>query len=279
MTLRKGRSFSELTYVASLRVTSSSPCCTFSPDTSLMAAGFSESYIRLWSLKGQKLQGMRSDFHSKSIRDRQSYSLGPSFSTHSTIFSLTTSGASVRKLREKGGSTTRKLIGHSGPVYSLSFDPLCGSAAPPKFLLSASADATTRLWSLDTMTNVVAYRGHQNPVWDVKWSPMGIYFATASRDRTARLWSTDRTSCLRIYAGHLSDVDVCGRHQFLLVSKLTRLEICSAFSSIQIRYILPLGRAIGRHDCGTFNVGHAFVFSSAIRGLYHRLRSVQTADI
>ena len=58
------------------------------------------------------------------------------------------------------------------------------------------------------MTNLVAYRGHQNPVWDVKWSPMGIYFATASRDRTARLWSTDRTTALRIYAGHLSDVDV-----------------------------------------------------------------------
>ena len=76
------------------------------------------------------------------------------------------------------------------------------------------------------MTNVVVYRGHQNPVWDVKWSPMGIYFATASRDRTARLWSTDRTSALRIYAGHLSDVNVrfflmsVARVQF--VRKLTR---------------------------------------------------------
>ena len=58
------------------------------------------------------------------------------------------------------------------------------------------------------MTNVVAYRGHQNPIWDVDWSPMGIYFTTASRDRTARLWSTDRTPTLRIYAGHSSDVDV-----------------------------------------------------------------------
>ncbi len=58
------------------------------------------------------------------------------------------------------------------------------------------------------MTNVVAYRGHQNPVWDVDWSHLGIYFTTASRDRTARLWSTDRTSALRIYAGHSSDVDV-----------------------------------------------------------------------
>lgn len=116
--------------------------------------------------------------------------------------------SSLRKIKEKGGSTTRKLIGHSGPVYSLSFDPLSGSAGPPKHLLSSSADGTARLWSLDTMSNLVAYRGHQNPVWDVKWSPMGIYFATGSRDKTARLWSTDRTSALRIYAGHLSDVDV-----------------------------------------------------------------------
>ncbi|KAI9065830.1 TFIID and SAGA subunit [Trametes sanguinea] len=166
------------------------PCCEFSPDTSLLAAGFSESYVRLWSLKGEKLKGLRSDFQSSSIRD----------------------SSSLSKIREKGGSTTRKLIGHSGPVYSVSFDPVGGSATPPRYLLSASADATTRLWSLDTMTNVVAYRGHQNPVWDVKWSPMGIYFATASRDRTARLWSTDRTSALRIYAGHLSDVNVSSQY-------------------------------------------------------------------
>ena len=119
-----------------------------------------------------------------------------------------TTASSLQKQRERGGSTTRKLIGHSGPVYAVDFDPVSGSADAPKYLLSASADATTRLWSLDTMTNVVAYRGHQNPVWDVQWSPMGIYFATASRDKTARLWSTDRTSALRIYAGHLNDVEV-----------------------------------------------------------------------
>ena len=180
------------------------PCCEFSPDTSLLAAGFSESYIRLWSLKGEKLKGMRSDFQTTSIRD------GSLFCNVFRSVSLLTPRpvSSLNKIRERGGSTTRKLIGHSGPVYSVTFDPIGGSGSPPKFLLSASADATTRLWSLDTMTNVVAYRGHQNPVWDVKWSPMGIYFATASRDRTARLWSTDRTSALRIYAGHLSDVNV-----------------------------------------------------------------------
>ena len=45
------------------------PCVTFSQDTSLMAAGFSESYIRLWSLKGEKLKGYRSDFQSSQVKD------------------------------------------------------------------------------------------------------------------------------------------------------------------------------------------------------------------
>jgi transcription initiation factor TFIID subunit 5 len=111
-------------------------------------------------------------------------------------------------MREKGGSSTRKLVGHSGPVFATAFDSVGGTAAPPKYLLSASADHTTRLWSLETLTNVVAYRGHKNPVWDVHWSPTGTYFATASRDRTARLWSTERINALRVFAGHLSDVDV-----------------------------------------------------------------------
>ncbi|KAH7104667.1 WD40 repeat-like protein [Auriculariales sp. MPI-PUGE-AT-0066] len=163
---------------------------TFSQDSTVLAAGFSESYIRLWSTKGDKLKGMRSDFNLSSVKDSNS----------------------LKRIREKGGNTTRKLIGHSGPVYSLSFDPTTGSAAPPRHLLSASADATVRLWSLDTMSNLVAYRGHQNPVWDVEWGPQGVYFATASRDRTARLWSTDRTSALRVFSGHLSDVDCVRFH-------------------------------------------------------------------
>ncbi|KAG8877972.1 Transcription initiation factor TFIID subunit 5 [Tulasnella sp. 332] len=162
----------------------------FSQDSTLLAAGFSESYIRIWSLRGDKLKGLRSDFNPSQIKD----------------------GSSMKKVRDKHGSNTRKLIGHSAPVYSLSFDPISGSAGPPKYLLSASADATVRLWSMETMTNVVAYRGHQNPVWDVQWSPMGIYFATGSRDRTARLWSTDRVAPLRMFVGHMSDVDCVRFH-------------------------------------------------------------------
>ena len=81
-----------------------------------------------------------------------------------------------------------------------------------------------RLWSLEMKSDLVAYKGHNYPVWDVEFSPLGYYFATASHDRTARIWryatykqrfrvlicsvSTDHIFPLRILAGHLSDVEV-----------------------------------------------------------------------
>ncbi|KAL8283331.1 hypothetical protein RQP46_005741 [Phenoliferia psychrophenolica] len=162
----------------------------FSEDSTLMAAGFSESYIRLWNLKGGKLPGLRADFDSDTVTD----------------------AASLKAVRNKEGPTSRKLVGHSGPVYAVSFDPVPGPSGPPRYLLSCSQDTTVRLWSLESFTNVVAYRGHREPVWDVEWGPRGIYFATASRDRTARLWSSDKTSALRIFAGHLSDVNCVRFH-------------------------------------------------------------------
>lgn len=36
-----------------------------------MAAGFEESYIRLWSLKGESLNSMKSDFQPNNIRDSE----------------------------------------------------------------------------------------------------------------------------------------------------------------------------------------------------------------
>ena len=65
--------------------------------------------------------------------------------------------------------------------------PVGGSASRPRHLLSCSGDGTTRLWSLDTFSALVSYRGHQYPVWDVTWAPLGTYFATASADRTAKM--------------------------------------------------------------------------------------------
>lgn len=144
-------------------------CLEFNQDSTLVAGGFQDSYIKLWSLDGRPL---------KSLLKRD---------THNN-------------------ENSRKLIGHSGPVYGLSFSP------DNRYLISSSEDKTARLWSLDTYTALVSYKGHNQPVWDVKFSPMGHYFATASHDQTARLWATDHIYPLRIFAGHINDVDCVEFH-------------------------------------------------------------------
>lgn len=145
-------------------------CIEFNDDSTLVAAGFQDSYIKLWSLDGKPLKSV------------------------------------LKRDRHKPQENTRKLIGHSGPVYGVSFSP------DNKYLLSCSEDKTVRLWSLDTYTALVSYKGHTQPVWDVNFSPLGHYFVTASHDQTARLWATDHIYPLRIFAGHINDVDCVQFH-------------------------------------------------------------------
>ncbi|KAF9915432.1 Transcription initiation factor TFIID subunit 5, partial [Linnemannia zychae] len=159
-------------------------CVAVSEDATMMAAGFSESYVRLWSLNGEKLRGFKSNFNPALINDSND----------------------LNRVKEKKGTDSKKLIGHAGPVFGASFSP------DNKYLITCSEDKTARLWSTSTLTNLVCYKGHNYPVWDVDFGPLGFYFATASHDRTARLWSCDHIYPLRIFAGHLSDVDVVKFH-------------------------------------------------------------------
>lgn len=165
-------------------------CIEFSGDNTLVAVGTSESYIRIWSLDNHPLTSALDP---------------PAFQP----------------------SSSRRLIGHSGPVYALSFSPSVAAPSPvmngnstsnntsetrPTYLLSCSADNTIRLWSLDTFTNLVAYKSHSSPVWDVRFCPHGHYFVSCSADRTARLWSTPNIAPLRLFEGHDSDAETVAWH-------------------------------------------------------------------
>ncbi|KAI4217098.1 MAG: hypothetical protein LQ351_000407 [Letrouitia transgressa] len=153
-------------------------CLDFSGDYLLVAAGTNQHYVRVWTLDGKALPS------------------APGF-------------------QEAHPSGSRRLIGHSGPVYAVSFAPSSDSSDSAalthcKYLLSASADKTVCLWSLESWSALVVYKGHDHPVWDVCWGPFGHYFLTGSYDKTARLWSTDRADFLRMFVGHERDVDtVC----------------------------------------------------------------------
>ena len=146
-----------------------------------------DSYIRVWSIDGKALK-------SKMIGDN-----------------ITTNN--------------RKLIGHSGPVYGLSFsDAVSGlkynpfdENQPPletdsKLLLSSSADGTVRLWSLDVWTCLCVYKSHTGPVFRVLWSPQGHYFMTAGWDKTVRIFTQDHASAQRLLVGHNTSISAISWH-------------------------------------------------------------------
>ncbi|KAM5564701.1 hypothetical protein ABKV19_018985 [Rosa sericea] len=159
-------------------------CSSISHDGSLVAGGFSDSSLKVWDMAkiGQQSVG-------------------------SILQGENGTASSEQVAGSNGGKRPYTLFqGHSGPVYSATFNPL------GDFILSSSADSTIRLWSTNLNANLVCYKGHNYPVWDVQFSPVGHYFASASHDRTARIWSMDRIQPLRIMAGHLSDVDCVQWH-------------------------------------------------------------------
>lgn len=164
---------------------------SINPTGTLMATGNRDSYIDVWTLTGEPLRAVKA-------------------STELAAMDLSDIDH-IDGLKETDGSPTKRLVGHSGPVYASKFM----LPSHDRFLVSASQDKTLRLWSLDLFAPVVVYRSHTLPVWDVdvpSFAAAGPYFASASADRTARLWSTEHIHPLRIFAGHLSDVDTVKFH-------------------------------------------------------------------
>jgi transcription initiation factor TFIID subunit 5 len=48
-------------------------CLTMSEDSSLIAGGFSESYVKIWSLKGEKLRSLKSNITPAKVNDCKTF--------------------------------------------------------------------------------------------------------------------------------------------------------------------------------------------------------------
>ncbi|CAG03344.1 unnamed protein product, partial [Tetraodon nigroviridis] len=180
-------------------------------DSSLIAGGFADSTVRVWSVTPKKLRKVKSAAGTAVRSDRTVPGNSLIFSEEIQMFSSLlhedlnlidkeSDDVLERIMDEKTASESKILHGHSGPVYGISFSP------DRNYLLSSSEDGTVRLWSLQTFTCLVGYKGHNYPVWDVSFSPHGYYFVSGGHDRVARLWATDHYQPLRIFSGHLADV-------------------------------------------------------------------------
>lgn len=105
-------------------------CAQLSNGGEFIASGLSDSTIKLWDFNPENLNVMKSKCNNSNLSQK-----------------------------------VNTLIGHSGPIYALSF------SLNSQHMLSCSQDTTVRLWNTFTKTNIACYRGHAFPIWDVKFSP------------------------------------------------------------------------------------------------------------
>ncbi|KAL5993714.1 hypothetical protein ACLOJK_040972 [Asimina triloba] len=115
-------------------------CSSISQDGSLVVGGFSDSSLKVWDMSkiGWPTEATNVQGENGSVPSEQFLS------------------------SEDGKRSYTLFQGHAGPVYAATFSPL------GDFILSSSSDSTIRLWSTKLNANLVCYKGHNYPVWDVQ---------------------------------------------------------------------------------------------------------------
>ena len=89
---------------------------------------------------------------------------------------------------------------HSAGVSEVTWSP------DSKYLLSASDDCTTVIWSVEKARPVRTLEGHKNAVMCGKYSPAGNLIATGSFDETIFFWDVRAGNPIRNIKAHSAPV-------------------------------------------------------------------------
>jgi len=111
------------------------------------------------------------------------------------------SGAPTREKRSPGEWIPRppekfELSGHRAPVTRVIFHPVFS------LMVSASEDATIKLWDFETGDYERTMKGHTDSVQDVCLDKEGKLLASCSADMSVKLWDFSTYECLKTLHGH-----------------------------------------------------------------------------
>ena len=188
-------------------------------DSSLCAAGFQDSCVRIWNLNPSRNE---LDFSQAQSMGKQAWAyttyvepVSGDNSSHGTpgagritlenvllyrnqyerfVRTATDGNSETDKQPLRSKYTVQELRGHCGPIYSIDIDKSDsnispGSAVTPRLVVSGSSDDSIRLWDLK-LNQCVGKYATQTAAWAVSFAPLGYFFASGHMDRTVRLFNT-----------------------------------------------------------------------------------------
>lgn len=175
----------------------------FSPDASLVAGGFSNSFVKIWSLAGSKLQGALADDKPEPYKTLIGHSgavYGLSFYKDNKYLLSASEDKSVRLWSMDTYSALVSYKGHSEAIWDVAFSPT------NNYFATGSNDQTARLWSTDHIYPLRIFAGHLSDVDCLGWHPNGSYLVSGSSDKTCRMWDIHSGASVRVFLGHTAPV-------------------------------------------------------------------------
>jgi WD40 repeat protein/transcriptional regulator with XRE-family HTH domain len=142
--------------------------------------------------------------------------------------------ADATLIRSLSGLYNRKLFrGHAGVIVALAFSP------DGKYVLTAGADRTPRLWNIQTGQEIRRYIVHRGAVRTVAISPDGKFVLTGGDEKIARLWDAKTGRQLHVFSDHGSSVTSVafspdGKY-ILTVARSTSMHLWNANTGQKIR--------------------------------------------
>lgn len=107
------------------------------------------------------------------------------------------------------------LAGHRGQIIRVLFHPVYS------LLLSASEDASIRIWDIETGKMERSLKGHTGTINNLAFNSTGTLLASCSSDLSVKLWNFETFDCIKTFLGHehnVTGVDFVGGGSDYIVS-------------------------------------------------------------